>query len=104
MSIRIEGADGAVLQKIDTTMMSTEDQSILPDRPLVVGPLYTPNPELAGQPDGKLPASRSRLLEAARAGRQGVGMFVRRHAVNRFRPDRESPHSSQRLPGAVDFV
>lgn len=55
VSIKIEGADGAVRQTIETTMASTEDQSLLPDRPLVVGPLYTPNPELAGHPDGKLP-------------------------------------------------
>jgi len=55
VSIRIEGPDGALRQTIETTMASSEDQSILPDRPLVVGPLYTPNPELAGHPDGKLP-------------------------------------------------
>ena len=55
VSIEIEGPDGAVRQTIETTMASSEDQSILPDRPLVVGPLYTPNPELAGHPDGKLP-------------------------------------------------
>jgi hypothetical protein len=56
VSIRIEGPDGTVLQTIETTMTSTEDQMILPDRPLVVGPVYTPNPELAGHPDGKLPS------------------------------------------------
>jgi len=55
VSIRIEDAGGAVLQTIETAMVSSEDQSILPDRPLVVGPVYTPNPELAGRPDGKLP-------------------------------------------------
>jgi len=55
IAISIKGADGAVLQKIDTTLMSTEDQSILPDRPLVMDQLYTPNPDLAGHPDGKLP-------------------------------------------------
>ena len=55
VSIRIEGADGTVKQTIETTMASSEDQDVLPDRPLVVGPLYTPNPELAGHPDGKLP-------------------------------------------------
>jgi hypothetical protein len=57
VSIRIEGPDGSVLQTIDTTMASSEDQTLLPDRPLVVGPLYTPNPELVGHPDGKLPDS-----------------------------------------------
>ena len=55
ISIKIEGADGAVRQTIETTLASVDDQSILPDRPLVVGPLYTPNPELAGHLDGKLP-------------------------------------------------
>lgn len=55
VSIRIRDAAGAELQAIETTVTSSEDQSLLPDRPLVVGPLYTPNPELAGHPDGKLP-------------------------------------------------
>jgi hypothetical protein len=58
VTIRIEGADGSTLQTIETRMMSSEDQSILPDRPLVVGPAYTPNPEVAGHPDGKLPGAR----------------------------------------------
>ncbi|MCX7303085.1 MAG: hypothetical protein NTV73_01930 [Hyphomicrobiales bacterium] len=57
VSIKIEGADGNVLQTIETTMTSSEDQTLLPDRPLVVGPVYTPNPELVGHPDGKLPDS-----------------------------------------------
>ena len=55
VTIRIEGADGGVRQTIETTMASSEDQTLLPDAPLVVGPLYTPNPDLAGRPDGKLP-------------------------------------------------
>lgn len=55
ISIEIEGPDGSVRQTIETKLASTEDQSMLPDRPLVVGPFYTPNPELAGHPDGKLP-------------------------------------------------
>ncbi|MEP9387929.1 hypothetical protein [Mesorhizobium sp. KR9-304] len=55
VSITIEGPDGAVRQTIETTMTSSEDQNLLPDQPLVVGPVYTPNPELAGHPDGKLP-------------------------------------------------
>jgi hypothetical protein len=55
IAISIKGADGMVLQKIDTTLMSTEDQSILPDRPLVIDQLYTANPDLVGHPDGKLP-------------------------------------------------
>lgn len=55
IAISIKGADGAVLQTIDTTLMSTQDQSVLPDRPLVIDQLYTPNPDLVGHPDGKLP-------------------------------------------------
>lgn len=54
VSIRIESPDGSVLQTLTTTMASSEDQSLLPDRPLVVGPLYQPNPELSGRPGGKL--------------------------------------------------
>jgi hypothetical protein len=57
VTIRIEAADGTVLQTIETTMTSSENQDLLPDRPLVVGPVYTPNPELAGHPDGKLPGA-----------------------------------------------
>lgn len=56
--IAIEDSAGTVVQTIDTTMISSEDQSILPDAPLVVGPVYTPNPVLAGHPDGKLPGRR----------------------------------------------
>ncbi|MEI5681162.1 MULTISPECIES: hypothetical protein [unclassified Mesorhizobium] len=58
VAIRIEGAGGALLQGIETTMVSSQDQSMLPDKPLVVGPGYKPNPELAGHPDGKLPGGR----------------------------------------------
>jgi hypothetical protein len=54
VSIDIEGPDGAVMQTMKTTLVSSEDQKLLPDRPLVVGPAYTPNPDLTGRPDGKL--------------------------------------------------
>jgi hypothetical protein len=60
IAISIKGADGAILQKIDTTLMSTQDQSVLPDRPLVIDQLYTPNPALAGHPGGKLPGEPKR--------------------------------------------
>lgn len=58
VSIHIRGAGGALLQDIETTMVSAQDQDMLPDRPLVVGPGYKPNPELAGHPDGRLPGGR----------------------------------------------
>ena len=79
VSISIEGADGAVVQKIDTTMTSSQDQSMLPDRPLVVGPVYELNQELAGHPDGSLPDQpkptarpRCRLRQHARRLRKAT--------------------------------
>ncbi len=55
VAIRIEASGGVLLQTIETTMTSSQNQAdSLPDRPLVVGPGYTPNPELAGHPDGKI--------------------------------------------------
>lgn len=58
VSIRIEDAIGATKQAIETTMASSQDQSVLPDKPLAVGPFYDPNPELKGHPDGRLPGGR----------------------------------------------
>ncbi len=58
VEIAIEDAGGSIIQTIETTMRSSEDQTILPDAPLVVGPVYTPNPELAGNPGGRLPGRR----------------------------------------------
>lgn len=55
ISIVIEAQDGKFLQKLDTTVTSSLDQTVLPDAPLVVGPGYTPNPALAGRPGGDLP-------------------------------------------------
>lgn len=55
VAIRIEAADGTVRQTIDTTLISSQDQDVLPDQPLVVGPLYTPNPDVARHPDGPDP-------------------------------------------------
>ncbi len=34
------------MQTLETKMTSDTDQSLLPAKPLVVGPLYTPNPEV----------------------------------------------------------
>jgi len=66
VSIRIEDSGGKLLQKLDTTVISSQDQSILPDKPLVVGPIYELNPELAGHPDGRLPnAPKPRCPAAA---------------------------------------
>lgn len=58
VAIRIETADGKLLQDIETTMVSAQSEDMLPDRKLVVGPGYDPNPELKGHPDGRLPGGR----------------------------------------------
>ena len=55
VSIRIEDASGTLLQSFETTLTSSLDQSILPDRPLVVGPIYELNKDMVGHADGKLP-------------------------------------------------
>ncbi|WP_332303377.1 hypothetical protein [Rhizobium sp. GR12] len=49
--IRIKGPEGDLLQTIETTIRSDTDQSLLPAKPLTVGPFYTPNPEVF-KPDG----------------------------------------------------
>lgn len=64
VTIRVEDAAGAVAQTIQTTITSSEDQSILPDAALVVGPVYTPNPQLAGRADGRLPAEERPICPA----------------------------------------
>lgn len=46
VSMRIVDASGRELQMIETTIVSSQDQSILPSKPLVVGPVYTKNPEV----------------------------------------------------------
>jgi hypothetical protein len=51
VTIRMLGADGGVLQTIETTVVSDVDQTVLPAKPLVVGPGYAKNPEVF-KPDG----------------------------------------------------
>jgi hypothetical protein len=46
MTIRLVGADGKELQKIEKNFRSNVDESVLPEKPLTIGPGYTPNPEL----------------------------------------------------------
>ncbi|AWM24333.1 hypothetical protein N181_04980 [Sinorhizobium fredii USDA 205] len=46
VTIEVKGPDGATLQKLETTVISDVDQSVLPGRPLVVGPAYDKNPEV----------------------------------------------------------
>lgn len=46
VKIHILSASGEVLQEIETSITSDVDQSVLPARPLVIGPGYTPNPEV----------------------------------------------------------
>ncbi|KQO75379.1 hypothetical protein [Rhizobium sp. Leaf262] len=46
VTIKLKAPDGHVMQTIETSITSDTDQSLLPAKPLVVGPLYTPNPEV----------------------------------------------------------
>lgn len=46
ISIRIVDGKDKLIQTIDTTLTSSLDQTILPANGLVVGPIYTPNPEV----------------------------------------------------------
>ena len=48
ISIRSLDGEDKVLQTIETTLASSLDQSVLPGKPLVIGPAYTPNPEVYG--------------------------------------------------------
>ncbi len=47
VTIRLIGADGTVIETLDKKLHSDLDQSVLADKPLTVGPGYTPNPDLA---------------------------------------------------------
>ncbi len=51
----IKDGKGKIIQEFTSSIMSTLDQTILPDKPLVAGHLYTPNPELSSHRDGKIP-------------------------------------------------
>jgi len=45
VTVRVIGADGTELQKVDYQLRSDIDQSVLPDKPLTIGPSYARNPE-----------------------------------------------------------
>lgn len=51
VTIRIIGPDGRELQKLETSVTSSLDQSILAAKPLVTGPAYDKNPDVY-KPDG----------------------------------------------------
>ncbi|WP_420028793.1 hypothetical protein [Metarhizobium album] len=46
VKIRILDSDSKLLQSLETTVVSNLDQSILPAKPLVIGPIYTRNPDV----------------------------------------------------------
>ncbi len=46
MTVRLLDKDGKELQRIERPYKSNLDQSVLPEKPLVVGPAYAPNPDL----------------------------------------------------------
>lgn len=46
VEMRVTDAKGKLIQALETTVTSSLDQTILPARPLVIGPIYTANPEV----------------------------------------------------------
>ncbi|WP_411035224.1 hypothetical protein [Shinella sp. BYT-45] len=54
VEIAVVGPDGSRLQSLETEVTSSLDQSVLPEKALVVGPGYEKNPEVFK--DGKAPA------------------------------------------------
>jgi hypothetical protein len=52
VTVRLLDPDGKELQRIEKDFRSNLDQSVLPEKPLVVGPVYTPNPELVPKGSG----------------------------------------------------
>ena len=46
VTIRLLDKDGKELQRIEKPYKSNLDQAVLPEKPLVVGPGYAPNPDL----------------------------------------------------------
>ena len=62
VEIAVMGPDGSRLQALEVEVTSDVDQSVLPAKPLVVGPGYEKNPEVFK--DGKAPAH----FETAKCG------------------------------------
>ena len=62
VEIAVMGPDGSRLQALEVEVTSDVDQSVLPAKPLVVGPAYEKNPEVFK--DGKAPAH----FETAKCG------------------------------------
>ncbi|MFB2551149.1 hypothetical protein [Ensifer soli] len=53
VTITVKAPDGRVVQTLQTSVTSTLDQDVLPEKALVVGPAYEKNPDLFR--DGKAP-------------------------------------------------
>ncbi len=49
VTVRLVGADGREIEKIDKVFHADLDQSVLPEVAPVIGPGYTPNPAAQGQ-------------------------------------------------------
>ena len=67
VAIRIVSLDGKLLQSLTTSVRSSEDQSVLPAEPLVVGPFYDPNPKVF-HPDGSTNFSPEKGCPTASGG------------------------------------
>ncbi len=56
VTMRLEDPSGAILQTLERKMISDVDQSVMPDKPLVVGPFYDPNPDKSPDSTAVCPA------------------------------------------------
>lgn len=51
--VMLKDEHGTLLQAVESSIVSTLDQSVLPDAPLVIGPGYEPNPALNNSDAGR---------------------------------------------------
>ncbi|MBB4102705.1 hypothetical protein [Allorhizobium borbori] len=64
--VRIVDGQNKVLQTLETSIISNQDQTVLAAHPLVVGPVYAPNPDVF-KPDGSVDFSPDRNCPSAGA-------------------------------------
>jgi hypothetical protein len=57
--VELKDNAGAVLQRVESSITSTLDQSVLPPVPLVIGPGYEPNPAAKSVEAGKILRERA---------------------------------------------
>lgn len=72
VKIRIKGPKGEVIQTLETTVISSLDQTVLAARPLVIGPAYDKNPDVF-KADGTADYSPDKACPASAKAANGNG-------------------------------